>query len=511
MAFAEFGVTMLNREPEQTVHLTEYYYILTKHKRVVIASLILLVTLTMLFTFQMKPVYRATAILIIDTEQSASPLTGERIDYESYASQSLTFNTHFKLITSYSLLQKVVKTLKLEQLDIKEGIEVSPWKELLTQFKKNIHLLFEREEKPLTPQEKLAELTEKLKAKIDIEEVRDTRLLKISVEDHDPVMARDIANTLADSYIIFNIDGRLKSSQNTMSWMTDQLYETKKKLEDAEEQFLAYKQQAKLFSVEGKQKVISQKIQEFNDAYLQARNKRLELDAKLKQLDELESKGDVFRVRFLIDNALIDNLYSQMLESEMEFSHLSNTYKSKHPKIIHVKSKIDKTRRKLNEELKKEMENLKAERSVLLSREKVMEKTIADFENEGLETNKKEFKYTILERNLGTNQKLYETLLSKIKESNITGNISVSNIRITEEAVIPQAPIKPNKKLNLILSIIFGLMTGVGIAFLWEYLDRSLRTEEDVRRYLDLPVLSIIPMADESSKLKEISRSGVQS
>lgn len=496
---------MLNREPEQSVHLTEYYYILAKHKWVVAASLILLVTLTMLFTFQMKPVYRATAILIIDTEQSASPLTGERIDYESYASQSLTFNTHFKLITSYPLLQKVIKTLKFEQLDMEEGIEVSPWNELLTQFKKNIRLLLGREEKPLTPQEKLAELTDKLKAKIEIEEVRNTRLLKVSVEDHDPVMARDIANTLAGSYITFNIDSRLKSSQNTLSWMTDQLYEMKKKLEDAEEEFLAYKQRTKLFSVKGKQKVIAQKIQEFNDACLKARNKRLELDAKLTQLDKLsKSRGDIFRVRFLIDNALIDNLYSQLLESEIELSHLSNVYKSKHPKIIQVNSRIDKTRRNLNEELKREIENLKAERSVLLSREKVLEKTIADFENEGLETNKKELKYTILERNLETNQKLYETLFSKIKESNITGNISVSNIRITEKAVMPQEPVKPKKKLNLILSIIFGLMTGVGVAFLWEYLDRSLRTEEDVRRYLDLPVLSVIPVAEEVQSSKKV-------
>ena len=502
---AKFGVTMLNQEPEQSVHLTEYYYILAKHKWVVVASLILLVTLTMLFTFQMKPVYSATATLIIDTEQSASPLTGERIDYESYASQSLTFNTHFKLITSYPLLQKVIKTLKLEQLDMEEGIEVSPWKELLTQFKKNTRLLLGREEKLLTPQEKLAELTDKLEAKIDIEEVRNTRLLKVSVEDHDPVMARDIANTLAGSYITFNIDNRLRSSQNTLSWMTDQLYEMKKKLEDAEEEFLAYKQQAKLFSVKGKQKVIAQKIQEFNDAYLKARNKRLELDAKLTQLDRLsKSRGNIFRVRFLIDNALIDNLYSQLLESEIELSHLSNVYKSKHPKIIQVNSKIDKTRRKLDEELKREIENLKAERSVLLSREKVLEKTIADFENEGLETNKKELKYTILERNLETNQKLYETLLSKIKESNITGSISVSNIRITEKAVMPHAPVKPKKKLNLILSIIFGLMTGVGIAFLWEYLDRSLRTEEDVRRYLDLPVLSVIPVAEKVQSSKKV-------
>lgn len=492
---------MIEQEPEQTIHLTEYYHILVKHRVIIITSLVLLVTLTMLFTFQMEPVYRATATMVIEPEQNTSPLTGERTDYESYVSQSLTFNTHFKLITSHPVLHRVIRTLKLDQPDREEDIEVSPWRELLAQFKKNINLLLGREKPPLTPQERLAGIEETLKGKIAIEQVRDTRLLKVSVEDHDPVLATEIANTLADSYITFNIDNRLSSSQSTLSWMTDQLYEMKKKLEDAEEEFLAYKQEAKLFSVEGKQRVVAQKIQEFNDAYLQTRNKRLELDAKLTELKRLSNeRGDILRIRSLIDNPLIDNLYNQLLEAEIELSGRGKIYKSKHPKIIEVKSRIERTRKKLNEELGKEIENLNAERTVLLSRERVMEKTISDFESEGLETNRKELKYTILERNVETNRKLYETLLSKVKESNIVESGSVSNIRVAEEAVMPRNPIKPKKKLNLVLSIIFGLMTGVGIAFLWEYVDRSIRTEEDVRRYLDLPVLSVIPVAEKDRK-----------
>ena len=492
---------MFEQEPEQSIHLTEYYHILVKHKLTIIISLVLLVTFTMLFTFQMKPVYQATATMVIEPEQNTSPLTGERMDYGGYISQSLAFNTHFKLITSHPVLHKVIRTLKLDQPDREEDIEVSPWRELRSQFKKNIDLLLGREKKPLTPDERLEGIKGALKGKIEIEQVRDTLLLKVSVEDHNPVLARDIANTLADSYITFNIDNRLKASQSTLSWMTDQLYEMKKKLEDAEEEFLAYKQRAKLFSVEGKQRVIAQKIQEFNDAYLQARNKRLELDAKLAELDRLsESRGDILRVRSLIDNTLIDSLYNQLFEAEVELSSLGKVYKSKHPKIIEVTSRIEKTRKRLGEELRKEIENLKAERTVLLSRERVMGKTISDFESEGLETNRKELKYAILERNVETNRKLYDTLLSKIKESNIVESGSVSNIRVAERAVMPGAPIKPKKKRNFMLSIIFGLMTGIGIAFLWEYVDRSVRTEEDVRRYLDLPVLSVIPVAEEAGK-----------
>jgi uncharacterized protein involved in exopolysaccharide biosynthesis len=188
-----------------------------------------------------------------------------------------------------------------------------------------------------------------------------------------------------------------------------------------------------------------------------------------------------------------------LVNAEVELSRLGKVYKSKHPKVIEVRTRIDNTREKIEEEIKKETGNLRAEREVLLVKEEVLQKTMGDFEKEAMETNKKELDYTILKRNVEMNQKLYDTILSRAKEADITGNIDVSNIRITEKAVLPTFPVSPNKKRNVVLGIIIGLMIGIGISFLWEYLDRSLRTEEDIHRYLDLPVLSVIPIADQAS------------
>jgi succinoglycan biosynthesis transport protein ExoP len=495
---------MNNKALEQSPHLTEYYYILSKRRWIIIGSLLIMVSLTMLLTFIVPPVYQAATTLVIEKEQSTSPLTGERLDYESYLSQSLTFNTHFKLITSRPVLEKVIKNLGLDQLDREKGISTSQWKNLVSRVRKNIFLLLGKQEESLTAQERLSELSEKLREKIDVEEIRDTRLLRLRAEDHDPILATNLANELAKIYIEFNIANRLTYSQNTLNWMSDQLYEMKKRLEDAEADFLAYKQHEKIFSVSGKQKVIEQKIEEFNDAYIQARNRRLELEATLKQFTQHSqpSNIDIPYLRSLIDNPLIDNLYRQLLESEVERSRISKIFRSKHPKMIQIQTKIDDTRKKLNAEIAKEFKSLESERSVLLARENVLMNTISDFENEALETNKKELTYTILQRNVETNQKLYDTLLSKVKETNITGNIDASNIRIAEKAVMPIIPVKPKKILNLILSILFGLMTGIGLSFLLEYLDRSLHTEEDVQRYLGLPVLAIIPIADSEKRVK---------
>ena len=486
---------MKESAPMQSIHLTEYYYILNKHRSLIMASLLIIVSLTLLLTFLLKPVYRATATMVIDKEQTASPLTGERLDFESYISQSLTFNTHFELITSRPVMERLIRELKLDQMGSEAHMSIGLLQAFVSQFKKNIRLLLRNEAEPLSAEEELTRLIQELRTKINIDPVRDTRLLKVNVEDHDPVLARNIANTLAKVYIKYNVENRLKSSQTTLSSMTDQLYDMKKNLESAEQEFLAFKQQEQLFSITGKQKVIEQKIEDFNDAYLAARNKRLELDAKLKELNRIvQSKENVLHARSLIGNAVLDNLYSQLLDSEVELTRLSKVFKSKHPKMIQLRTKIDKTRKKLREELIKEIDTLKAERSVLASRENVLQKTTSDFENDALETNSKELQYSIHKRNVDTNQKLYDTLLSKVKESNLMGNLDVSNIRIAEEAPLPVNPIKPKKKLNVILSIVLGLLTGIGLSFFWDYLDRSLRTEEDIERYLALPVLSVVPL-----------------
>jgi len=486
-----------NPEIEQSIDIAEYYYIIAKHKWLIIASFILVVSLTIFITFQMKPVYQAGNTIIIEKDQVMSPLTGEKMDYESYVSQTLTFNTHFKMILSRPVLERVINKLNLEQPEKAKKMEISFLREMISRLKKNVLSLMGQKEKVLSPEDKKAALIEGLRAKITIKEVRDTRLLNVNVEDYDPDMAKEIANTLADAYIKFNAESRVKSSKSTLKWMTDQLYETKQKLEKAEKDFLDYKQNEKLFSIEGKQDVTIKKIEEFNNTYIEARNRRLEVDAKLGKLKQLLSaRGEVLHVRSLIGNPLIESLYAQLREAEVELNRLGSVFKPMHPKIIQMQSRIEETRKKLSEELKKEMENLDAERSVLRTREKILQETIGDFENDALDTGKKELQYSILQRNVNTHQKLYDMLLSKIKESNIEESLDVSPIRVIEDAVTPIYPVKPKKTLNITLGAVLGLMLGIGLSFLWEYMDRSLRTEEDVQKYLDLPVLSVIPEAE---------------
>ena len=486
-------------QPIETIHLSDYLKIITKRKTLVCVFLLVTVSLTMLFSFLMKPVYEAASVMVIDKEQTASPITGEKIDFGSYQSELLTFNTHFKLITSKPVITAVIRELKL---DSGEGeLEISPLKSMIKRLKSNIKLLFKSAEKELTPEEKLAELITTIQESIDIKTTRETRLLTITVKNTDPQLAEAIANALAKKYIEFDVSNKLEASKENLAWMHNELYTLKKKLEDDEEKFLEYKKLHNVFSVEGKQKVIDQKISEFNNEYLAARNKRLELDEKLKEIDKQFSvSADLIHIRSIIGNPAIDSIYGTLTTLEVEASKLSKVYKAKHPKMEQVNSEIAKIRTKLQTELQKEVNNLRSERTVLFAREQVMEKNISEFEGDALDAGSKELRYTILQRNVTTSQNLYDTLLTKVKESNVLSSGSTSNIRVVENATLPADPVKPNKKKNLLLSLILGLFGGVGLAFFLEYLDQTVRTEEDVTTILGVPVLAVIPVADTSDR-----------
>ena len=492
---------MFEENFDDSTHISDYFDIFLKRKWIMLLIFVIVLSISVFYTIKAVPVYQSTSTIIIDKESSASPITGRRMEYESYYSESLTFNTHFKLILSKPVVKRVVEILSFDketETDTKE-LEISSIKKLIKKYKQNIKSLLNKEpEKPLTPNEKFNNLINAVRSKVTIQDVEETRLLKISVKDRDPDQAADIANVLAKQYIEFNLSNRMNSSRETLEWMNNELYSLKKRLEDDEKRFFDFKQQNKVFSITGKQKMVDQKLSEFNTNYLSTRNKRLDLDTRIREIEKQKGPDELGNIRSLIDNNTIDSVYTKIKNLEIEYANLSKVFKSKHPKIIQVRSELDKNTILLDEELKKELASLKAKRQVLYSQEKVLKDTIDEFEQDALDTSGNELEYSILQRNLNTSKHLYDTLLAKIKESNLLKTSDTSNIRLVEEALVPVNPISPNKKRNIMMGIVAGIALSALFALLLEYMDQTIRTEEDVEKYLDLPVLSIVPKADKT-------------
>lgn len=499
------------QEQIQEIHLSDYWNVIRKRKALIIGFLIIVVMGTMVLSFVMTPIYRATTRLAIENESSTSPITGQKVDFASWQSLELTFNTHFKLIESKPVITNILFDPEYTRATAGEQDNViatsilgevkNTIRESISNLKDNVYLLLNKQKKELTEAEELELDIEGLQKQIEISNVKDTRLLAVNVIDEDPQNAALIANLLAKKYIEFDLASRLNSENQNLEWLNKEVYALKKRLEDDERKFYEYKQMAKVFSLEGKQKVIDQKIAELNNEYLETRNKRQELDTIIAEVNNQTSgTNDIPRIRSLLDNKNIDDIYTNLTNLELEQSRLAKVFKEKHPKMIQLTTEMTKVRNKLRSELRKEIDNLKVQHTVLRSREKAMEQNIAEFEKDALDTSGKELTYTILQRNMETSQNLYDTMVTKIKESGVISSGASSNIRIVENATPPLYPIKPNKKKNVLLAIVLGIFGGVGIAFFLEYLDQSMRTEEDVQNFLDLPVLAVIPIADQSER-----------
>lgn len=484
------------------IHIADYLQVLVKKKTFIILFTLLFLLVVAFGTFSQTPLYQSHSQLVIEAESLQSPLTGKRIQYETGVSQILDMGTHFRLIKSKPVLKSVIRTLDL--LNRPQRFKTPGIINILKTKVKDLAQLLARMLGRAKPQKvldpatrKMNRLVKQLQTRITLTLIKKTRLINIAVSDPDPEYAAKIANTLAQNYIEYDREKRVASSRKDLAWLNTELNAMKKQLEENEKAFYEYKIRHNVFSFEGKQKMTGQKISEFNTRYLEAKNKRLALRSKIMELERhLKTPKGLVKVSSLINNDLIEDIYNKIGDLEVELSKLLKFYKPKHPKIIQVKSEIDKNQRRLGFELQKELSNLKSEITVVAASETAMEKTISQFEKDALDQGGNELTYSILQRNVKTSQNMYEVLLSRIKESDILKNNAASNISIADTADIPLRPSRPRTLLNLVLGLFFGVAGGCTLAFFFEYMDQTLRTREDVQSYLDIPVLTVIPEAD---------------
>jgi capsular exopolysaccharide synthesis family protein len=487
-------------------HLTDYFYRIRRRAWVVLSALFLTVLFAALFSFSMKPVYRATASLIIDRETSRSPLTGEQWQTDDYMSQQLTFRTHFKLVASYPVLEKVLAELG----PIPQG-STGFFATVFSNLKNAMTKVFGIT--PVTPsdEELLLGRVKAFSKKIKVEGVRETRLLLVQAEDNDPETARRIANAVAEGYIFYDTGTRLDSSRKILDWLSKQLYEMKKNVEEAEKAFLAYKSSENLISIEGNQAFNAKKIEEMNNDLIKTKSERMQAEANIQELQkfiERSSSGNLRAVPTFLNDNVLATLSSDLVNEEVEYQRLAGVYRGKHPEIVKVSSKISELKAKIHQQLQKTMTNAEASRSVLIARENALQRAIGEIEKDAQDTNRKEVQYAVLERDVGTNKELYNTLLAKIKQSSITDEIMKSNLRLAEPAELPLNPVRPQKALYLTLSVILGLMIGTGLAFFFDYMDQTVYSNEAVTEAIKVPVLSEIPLENREIKKGEVQDKG---
>ncbi len=469
------------QEPEVEIDLRAYYEILRKRLWSILAIFAVVVAATAVWTLRQPRIYKATTSVVIDP-RAPSVLKGVsdvvEIGAGTYWHTQEFYNTEYKVIQSLEIARRVVERL---------GLDKDPD--------------FVGEPKPGQEPPDAAEI---LQSMVSVEPVRDSRMVEIAVSDTDPERAALLSTTVAEVYRDRNLERRIEGSGSAVEWLTEQLHVLKPKLEESEMRLFEFRKANDMLSasLEDRQNIVSQRLLKLNDRLTDLEAKKAMLGARVERIRALKkaSKENRDALESLVEvteSALILRLKESLFQRIQEYAALKEKYLEKHPKLVQAKEALDSARAVLDAEVDKIVESIENEYAQVVEAERRIRKMVEETKAEAFELNKKEIEYSRLVREKEENERVYQLVLSRIKEASLAGQQQANNVRIIDRAVDKPGGAKlvsPRYAFNLAVAGVLGLFLGIGVAFVREYLDNTVKSQEDVEQALGLPFLGIIPL-----------------
>lgn len=440
----------------------DYLWVLKKHRWLITGIFLVTVIAVAIWTSMQTPIYSATATVLIDPEppkvlniQEVAPMGTTGWDPNYYPTQ-------YEIIKSKPVITRAIESpaLKGKLPDVTAARE--PHKAVL--------------------------------GALAVEPKRNTRLIQIRYEHPDPTIAAEVANAVAAAYVQYNLDLKLKGARDALGWLTSEAASLKKKVEDSSAALQNYRVKAGILGTQEQRQITAAKIMDFNKAYLEAQAQRMSVEAKLRELSQIAKDPSGAQTIFTVaDNPLIQKLKGELSELEVEKAKLLKTYKDRHPEILKIDARIQEVTKKTDAEIQNMLRAVQTEYKVAKAREDTLMNNVNSLRREGQDLNEKEIQASTLQREAESNQQLYEAVLKRFKETGVAGGLETNNVRVVEDASPPTIPVRPRKTWSLLVSVLAGLALGLGIAFLLDYFDNSVKTPSDVERFLGLPVIGVVP------------------
>lgn len=494
---------------EKEIHLRDYLRIIGKRKWSVITFFFVTVLIVIIATFTATPLYLASAKVLIEKNTSGS-LTSSTT-YNPYDPEFI--ETHNQLIMSKAVIEKAVEALNPDKIydaffqqDKQKKSYIKAFAAWLVNqymsFKEMIGIenLFSESgntiEKKVpegfdNPKIKVALLKDHIKKYISVKPVENSRILQIGYLSDNPALAMKVADAVASAFIEELVDMQMEVSGYSINWMSQKAEIQRKKLEESEQELQNYKKQQDIVTIEDKVTVLPERLADLSKNLTASETKRKALLAVYTQIknarrDELES------IPAIAANVSLESINQKILIADQKISELSKKYGPKHPKMIAAKTEIDSLKNKKYVELEKVVDTIKNEYLLAEGNERDLKGLVDQTKFEAETLGEKSIQLSMLQRKVDTNRFLYDALVKKMKERDITERHQSVNVWIIEKSDYPKSHFKPNKKKNLLLGIALGIFGGIGLAFFFEYLDNTIKTPEDVEEKYNTPVISTI-------------------
>jgi capsular exopolysaccharide synthesis family protein len=468
------------REP----HLYDYLLILRKHQWLIVSFLLAVVTIVSIATFRMQPVYTATCRIEIDRENT-NLLPFQGVDSYDYITDLDNYiETQSRILTSETLALQTIRNSGL----IAHSEFPGSASEAITSGSLANHK---------RPPELGAFL-----GSLAVKRVPQSRLLDVSFESTNPELAAQILNAHIANFMEQNFRSKYEASAKATTWLTDQLSELKVKVQNSEDARLAYERQHQIWELDDKQNITTQRLNDLNREFTDAQNDRMRKEA----LYEFAKAGNIDVVPQLRENSMMQELMKKRSEHYSQFVDSLNQYGPNFPKVKRIESQLNEIDTLIDKEKVNILETLGNDYNAARQREGLLGEALNEQKVEVNLMAASMVEYNILKRDAEGNKNMYDGLLTKLKEANLAAGLKSSNIRWVDPAMIPSTPTRPAKTRNIALSFLVGLVGGIGLALLREYLDNTVKTPDDVETLARLPSLAVVPAFTEENGAGRKSR-----
>lgn len=477
-----------------------YLEVVLRRKNIIIAFFIIVLISTLISTLMTVPAYRATAKLEISLENPKVVNFDQVVELETTSEEF--YETQYLLLKSSSLAKLVVEKLNLaerqelkakkQKLDIISKA-LSSVKGLIRStlggIKKMIVKPSDTEtsgaEAALAEISKQDQVINSFLGGLKIEPIGNSRLVEVSYVSNDRKFAADAVNTLANTFIEWILNRKLDATKQGRDFLRKQILQAQENLEQSEEKLNEFAKSNDIVSLDEKMNITYHTFSELNDALAKAETTRLEKESLYKHVLD----GNIESLPMIMNDPYIQSLKGEHARANSEYSQLSATFKSGYPKVKELGAKVAELQRKINEAQTSIASSIKSDYEAALKKEETLRESYQKQKTLASALNDKSIEYNILKREIESNESIYNTLLQRLKETEVSSAIKASNIQVVDYAQIPVIPFKPNITLNLLFAIIIGLGGGVLLAFFLEFLDNTVKSAEEVRDKLRLPVL----------------------
>jgi len=457
--------------------------VLQKRRIWAFGTLLAVLAATVLITERQPRIYRATAALIIE----ATPprvLSGVKDVVElgsgsTYWAMRDYFQTQYKVIRGLEVCDRVVARLRLDEDP--EFLGLRPGEEIDDATRQN------RLENKVPARV--------LQSRITVEPVRDSMMVFVHVEDRDPARAAAMANEVVEAYRSQNIDYRRAVTQEANADLRQMVERYREAKEAADQQLLAFERQHGVGSFASRRQALEDRIKLLNERQGQLLVKRADLQARVARVRRMATQEDLFRAPLdtILSSPLVSGLKTRYAELRDERSRLAVQYGEKHPAIQAVDAQLEELQKSLRAEVDAWLRSILGDSEETAAALDQVSALLDQANRELADLAALQVEYNALAERKKDADSVYDQVRGRFTEINLAAQVETNNVRIHELATVPARPIRPDLRLNLLVGALLGLLLGLGLAFLVEQMDTTVKDREEVERRTGVPCLGIVP------------------